>query len=750
MSESAKPNRLAGETSPYLLQHQFNPVDWHPWGPAAFELARHQNKPIFLSVGYSTCYWCHVMERQCFEDAAIAEVMNQTCINIKVDREERPDVDQLYMNAVQILTRQGGWPMSVFLTPGLLPFYGGTYFPPVDSHGRPGLVTLLRAIQDAWKNRRIEIDNQAAEMKAMLEALARPRQVSTSVALDRPLLDKLILRAADDYEPRFGGFGDAPKFPRQTLLRLLLTWLESADASDARERDTREWIVRQLTHTLTAMADGGIRDHLGGGFHRYSTDARWLVPHFEIMLYDQAMLAAVYARAARILDTPRFASVARGICDFVLRELTAVTGVFFTAIDAEVDAYEGQNYLWTREQIVAVLGESPDTDHFCKLYGLDAGSNFTDPHQHDAEPANILFLPAGSAGEDERAVVAARAKLLAHRATRKQPLTDTKVLTSWNAMMIEALAVCGRELQEPIYRDAAARAADAILRTHQTPDGRLVRTSRDGTTKHDACLDDYAFLAAALLELHASTRDVRWRHEAERITVKMLSRFGEPGAVGAFATPAALFFTAGDARDLIVRQKVASDSPLPSGNAAAALVLMELGQHESARNIITEFSGQLGEFSASMSSLLEAALLLSLGPAFDARIDSAPIDTEPPHDHVVTLIATRVNDHRIDVVAKIAAGYHLYDTTTDPRLGLIATRLRVGGGWADRVDFIDYPPGRVLNLSYGPPVSGYTGSIEISVRFTRPLPGSPIDLSLSYQACGDVACLRPGVARVRA
>ena len=454
------PNRLARETSPYLLQHQHNPVDWYPWGPDAFEASRTQNKPIFLSVGYSTCYWCHVMERQCFEVESIATVMNANFINIKVDREERPDVDQLYMTAVQLLTRQGGWPMSVFLLPDLRPFYGGTYFPPNDGHGRPGFPRLLEALHDAFENRRVDVERTATELtQAIIEIADRPERsdAKTPTTIDRALVDRLISHSTSDYDPQLGGFGSAPKFPRETLLEMLLV----------HHRRTKEKsLALKIRHTLDAMANGGIRDQLGGGFHRYSTDARWLVPHFEIMLYDNAMLAWIYAEASRQFADERYGRVARGICDFVLREMTDAAGSFYTAFDAEVDGREGQNYLWTEAEAVAVLG-ADEANLFASVYGLDQGPNFADPHHGNGiAESSILYLPNGPELETDPRVVASRAKLFAIRNERKQPLLDTKILTSWNALMIRGLAHVGTVLGEPRYLNAASAAAELVDGKH--------------------------------------------------------------------------------------------------------------------------------------------------------------------------------------------------------------------------------------------------------------------------------------------
>ena len=566
-------NRLADETSPYLLQHAHNPVDWHPWGPEAFEKARRENKPIFLSVGYSTCYWCHVMERQCFENEAIAAEMNARFINIKVDREERPDVDQLYMTAVQVLTRQGGWPMSVFLTPALEPFFGGTYFPPTDNHGRPGFPRLLAMLQAAYNDRPGDVKQTTEQLRGILKQMAVPAPPSKAVMVDADSIDEIIDRSMSDFDSVHGGFGGAPKFPRQTLLQLILVH-QSMKPNKAR--------LKMLTRTLDALAEGGIRDHLGGGFHRYSTDAKWLVPHFEIMLYDNAMLGWVYVEAFRQTGLERYALVAKGIFDFVLREMTSAEGAFYTAFDAEVDSKEGLNYLWTKSEMESVLkpeaeavGDAPgsplaapgdplravrneepgasatpsasglkdDVSLFLRVYGVDRGPNFADPHHGDGNPdTNILYLPRPlltvasemriTVDELDKRLAPMRAKLLAARSRRKQPLLDTKVLTSWNALMIRALAFAGNVLAESRYTAAAEKAARFLLDRHRDAAGQLWRTSREGSQpKIPAFLDDYAFLAEALLELG-------WKDEAINIADRMEKEFSDPH-VG-FISPAPL------------------------------------------------------------------------------------------------------------------------------------------------------------------------------------------------------------------
>jgi uncharacterized protein YyaL (SSP411 family) len=766
-------NRLIHETSPYLLQHAQNPVDWYAWGPEAFEAAQRQGKPVFLSVGYSTCYWCHVMERQSFENEAIAREMNERFVNIKVDREERPDVDQLYMTAVQVLTRQGGWPMSVFLTPDRRPFYGGTYFLPNDAYGRPGFPTLLRGIDDAWRNRRAEVEKSANGLVEILEQLAEPHAPRRPVGFDLPLIDQLIERSTDDYEPTFGGFGQAPKFPRETLLELLLVYLEG-ESSDSKSK-----IRRVLLHTLDAMAHGGIRDHLGGGFHRYSTDAKWLVPHFEIMLYDNAMLGRVYAEAYRQTGDARHAQVARDVFDFVLRDMTSPDGAFYTALDAEVDAMEGGSYLWTAGEIEQVLG-AEDARRFNRVYGLDRGPNFADPHHGSGTPdKNILYLPEPSAAGQspllDPGLRALREKLYAARRKRKQPLLDTKILTSWNALMIRAMAHAGKVLGERRYLDAAARAAEFLLTRHRSADGGLLRASGGGTTREggprtDArqddisnlrsqnipgFLDDYAFLTQALLALDGAidqgdgTAGGRWRTEAERIASVMVERFGDPEFGG-------FFFTDKSATDLIVRQKTASDSPLPSGNAVAAMVLLELGRVDDARKTIAAFAEQLDQHGEGMSSMVQAALLAvrGVGPFTVAAAPASetgtaaekdadrPLSPQQIAEQVVTVGTEWAGPLELRVRLGILRGFHVNAHAPGSGLPLIGTRLT-----APDLDVasIDYPPGEEQTLGFSDaPVRVYTGEAGITLRLrTAPPAGESVRVGVHYQPCDDTACLPP-------
>jgi uncharacterized protein YyaL (SSP411 family) len=706
------------------------------------------------------------MERQSFENPAVAAEMNGRFVNIKVDREERPDVDQLYMTAVQVLTRHGGWPMSVFLTPDLRPFYGGTYFPPEDAHGRPGFVTVLTAIEDAYRNRRDDVNQSADQLVNILRQLAEPKPPGRDMTIDEDYIRTLIDRSTGDYDPAFGGFGSAPKFPRQTLLELLLIYNRHA-------RDER--LTKMIAHTLDALAMGGIRDQLGGGFHRYSTDAHWLVPHFEIMLYDNAMLAWIYVEAYRQSEDLRYADVARGVFDFVLREMTSPDGAFYTAFDAEVDAQEGLSYLWTEDQIREVLeklSEQPtseaqafsddDVDLFLRVYGVSAGPNFADPHHGTGTPdKNILFLPtplanaANSLNVSEEALDARlepmRQALYAARRKRKQPLLDTKILTSWNALMIRAFAIAGSALGERRYVEAAARAAEFILGRHRREDGSLIRTSRPDAARAgdsaapviDGFLDDYAFLAQALLALHQATGQARWREEAGRIVTVMKEKFADP-EFGAF------YFTAADATDLIVRQKTASDSPLPSGNAVAAMALVELGDLDAARKTIAVFAQAMEDQGEGMSSIVQATLrylqnaeafTVSAGGAEGEAVARPPTPDDVARE-VVGLSAQWTTPVELLVRVNVTEAVHL--NAHHAAKGMVPTTLAItladGTAVAAR---IDYPPGEERKFAFAEEeLRVYEREVEIVAQLDEAPPaGSRVRVALTYQACTEDACL---------
>jgi uncharacterized protein YyaL (SSP411 family) len=718
------------------------------------------------------------MERQCFENEQIAQEMNRRFVNIKVDREERPDVDQLYMTAVQVLTRQGGWPMSVFLTPDLRPFYGGTYFPPTDMPGRPGFLTLLRAIDGAYHERPEEVQSTCARIKSILLQLAEPQRPETPVAIDRQFVHDLVNRSTADYDARDGGFGAAPKFPRQTLLELLLVHVRqlppNADPQSRIEKHKSQ-ILKILIHTLDAMADGGIHDQLGGAFHRYSTDAQWLIPHFEIMLYDNAMLGWIYTEAYRQSQHERYAQVARGIFDFVLREMTSPQGAFYTAFDAEVDAQEGLSYLWAREEILAILGPK-DGATFNHVYGVDRGPNFADPHHGNGIPdKNILYLPRPkeavakelgmSVDELDQKLAPMRQKLYDARRQRKQPLLDTKIITSWNALAIRAMAYASKVLNEPRYAEAARRAGEFLLTSHVMPDGRLVHNSMDRVSgfgnlgsdfpmpetrypkPESAFLDDYAFLVQSLLELHDSLGDDHWKRHAADLNAKMIDLFLDK-ANGGF------YFVPSDARDIIVRQKVAMDSPLPSGNAVAVMNCLALDRSAIARDALALFAGQLESSGEAMSAMVQASSEylarnepISVGPG-PWRVGSPPTAPQQTADEAVSLHADWAAPDKLHLRVGIQDGFHI--NAHEAAKGLVATQLSVQGGQSAAVERIDYPPGEERRLADAEDsIRVYSGEVTIAVQFKRNMQGSPpLSLGFSYQACNDNACFTPAVKQM--
>ncbi|HEY7131791.1 MAG TPA: thioredoxin domain-containing protein [Candidatus Limnocylindrales bacterium] len=559
------PNRLAGETSPYLLQHAHNPVDWYPWGPEALAKAKADDKPIFLSIGYAACHWCHVMERESFEDAATAAELNRDFVAIKVDREERPDLDQVYMGAVQALTGGGGWPMSVFLTPDGRPFYGGTYFPSEPHHGLPSFRQVLAGTARAWREDRLQVVESG---RRIAEALAQQNRLPT----DGPAPTEAVLaQAEDELQSRFdtlnGSWGGAPKFPQPMTLDFLVGRIASGVPRSA----------AMVRYTLDRMADGGIHDQLGGGFHRYATDPIWLVPHFEQMLYDNAQLARTYLRAWATLpgrDRPaidRYREVAVGVLEYLLRELRRADGTFAASQDADTDGVEGATFTWTADEIRALLGDG--FDEFAAAYGVRPGGNW--------EGRTILSRIQPAVAEDgsidrEREVRlgGARARLLAERARRPRPARDDKALAAWNGLAIGAFADASRLLAaaDPDAagrcRDAAIAAADAILGGLRRPDGRLGRSWKDGRSSGEGVLEDYADLADGLLALYEATFDERWFVAARELADAILDHFTDPA--GGF------FDTADDHETLVTRPKDPQDNATPSGGSMATRVLLRL------------------------------------------------------------------------------------------------------------------------------------------------------------------------------
>ncbi len=764
-------NALARETSPYLLQHAHNPVDWHPWGPDAFALARRQQKLIFLSIGYSTCYWCHVMERQVFENIAIGSLMNEKFINIKVDREERPDVDDIYMLAVQVMTGHGGWPMSVFLTPpgaggeadhGLKPFYAGTYFPPEPMHGRPGFPQIIEALDEAWSDRRPEVIQQAEQIAATVsEHLGRLDPAGT---LDIDLISTAANRLLRTYDDQNGGFGDAPKFPTPSNLLFLLEVYRNRSNLD---------LWNALANTLDRMARGGLYDQIGGGFHRYSTDAKWLVPHFEKMLYDNGQLVEVYLTAQSIkpdeAEPTLYPRIIRQTCDYILREMTDATGAFWSAQDAEVDALEGGNYLWRLAEFTQVIGDEKLAKLAARMYGLDQGTNFQDPHHPEQPAGNVLHLPvrlnelAAEQGISLADLLETKRRidnlLLTTRDRRKQPGTDDKVLVSWNGMMIAALARAGNELGEAKYTQAAARAAQAILDRMRDGEGGLLRSMRKGSARIPAFLDDYAFFIHGLIELHRASGEARWIETARSLVEQATRRFA--AATGGY------FDTLAGQADLFVRTRSTYDGAIPSGNSQMIHNLIDLYEQTRQSELLDRAIVDLESFADAMRrngqgmARMQQALLrvMTLAPTkFSAAVMQPTQESNKRRVVSLEVEGERVAlgrvgaTGRVTLTLRIGPDYHL-NANVPGQDDLIPTKLELRD--APGVELtVDYPQGVTRRYPFADrDVIVYAGDVRIIATLTRreaaaSLSGRKPALVLSYQVCTEMSCLEPRTVEV--
>ena len=567
-------NRLINETSPYLLQHAYNPVAWHPWGDEALRRARETQKPIFLSIGYSACHWCHVMERESFEDEAVAAVLNRDFVAIKVDREERPDLDEIYMRAVQMMTGRGGWPLSVFLTPDLKPFFGGTYFPPESRYGMPGFGSVLERVASIWRDRRGDVLGTADQLT---EALRQRTDGASHPApeIGRELVADAVRALTRSFDARWGGFGGSPKFPPSGAISLLLREV-------AREGD--DSLLGMATHTLDRMAYGGLYDQVGGGFHRYSVDEKWLVPHFEKMLYDNALLSRAYLEAYQLTKKPLYRRIAAETLDFVLREMTDEQGGFHSTLDADSEGEEGKFYIWTPQELKSALSPA-DAELAVDYYGVTRGGNF--------EGRNILHVPvplaefakrSGSTEEEVAARLAGvRKELLAARQSRVRPAKDDKILASWNGLMISSMSQAARVLGERRFLDAAERAGRFIL-DHMMADGDLNHSIRLGRGKRGGYLDDYAFVANGFIDLYNASLDDRWLASADALAERMVALFRDDTGQG-FA------FTSSGHNDLLTRTKSFTDGAMPSGNSVAAAALLRLARLTDNRGYTAEVQG---------------------------------------------------------------------------------------------------------------------------------------------------------------
>ncbi len=625
------PNRLSQETSPYLLQHAHNPVDWHPWGPEALEKARQLDRPILLSVGYSACHWCHVMERESFEDERIAALMNRHFVNVKVDREERPDVDSLYMNYVQMSTGSGGWPLTVFLTPGMVPFFGGTYFPPDDRLGRPGFPRVLESVAEAYQTKKEELERMTPSIVEQLSKAVRFETPASEVKVE--LLEEAAANLARNFDSRFGGFGGAPKFPSAMALSFLLRHHARSGAAPSLE---------MVEKSLRAMADGGMYDQLGGGFHRYSVDDQWLVPHFEKMLYDNALLARCYLEAFQATGDGYYRRVAEETLEYVRRDLTDPSGGFYSAEDADSEGEEGKFYVWSRSQIESLLpGE--DAELFCESYGVSEGGNF--------EGHNILHRPVDEADLARRhsleesqlreRLAGARRTLFEAREQRVRPGLDDKVLASWNGWMLSAFSLGALVLDRDDWREAAERNG-RFLAESMMHEGRLHRTWKQGEARLAGYLEDYAAVGEGFLGLYELTGETRWLALARELAGTLLEQFRDPQR-GDF------YFTAADHEKLLVRQKEHMDNATPSGNSNACSLLLRLTAftgNEEYRQVAGRMLEQMG-LACSQHPLAFGNWLQCLDFYLGPVIEIAVLGPEPKRAELIEPVRERFLPRRV-------------------------------------------------------------------------------------------------------
>jgi uncharacterized protein YyaL (SSP411 family) len=709
-------NRLAGESSPYLRLHAHNPVDWYPWGEEALAKARREEKPIFLSVGYSTCFWCHVMERESFSSAAIAELMNRDFVNVKVDREERPDLDEIYMAATQVLTGQGGWPNSLFLTPDLRPFFAGTYFPPEDRHGRPGFPALLAAVAEAWRSRRGELEEQAEEVAAALRRYLEERGEPGAGVPPAEVAERSLAALGRRFDRQWGGFGSAPKFPTPSNL-----WLLQDFASEDREA------AAMLAATLDRMARGGIHDQLAGGFHRYSTDREWRVPHFEKMLYDNALLLEVYAREHRRTGDPEAARIARQTAEFLERELGAPEGGFWSAIDAETDGEEGAYYVWRREEIVAVLGEE-DAAFLAPLLGFSGPPSFEGDRHVLHFPQPLAELAAQRRMTREQLLAQTEplcARLLAARGERPRPATDDKVLADWTGMAIAGFAAAGSALGDAALLERAAGAADFALSALR-PAGRPLQHSwRAGEARVDAFLADYAYLVRGLLALDAAAGEPRWLAAAADLAAEQSARLGDPRGG---------WHMAEERDDLLFRTREIFDGATPAANAVAVLNSLELAERGAPGRFRAEAEAALRAFAPLVDQQVEAARTLAMaarrfhraGRPGEAAASPAAAPVVPELD-VGAAAADGWRPFRLRL--RVAPGWH------------VAAPVEVGGEDVE-LRRVVFPPGETLRVG-GEETRVYAGAVEVAGELAGEAGGT---LRLRWQACDDRRCLPPAEA----
>ncbi|MFW9868830.1 MAG: thioredoxin domain-containing protein [Candidatus Thorarchaeota archaeon] len=656
-TNNSKKNRLSKEKSPYLLQHEDNPVDWFPWGEEAFEKAKKEDKPVFLSIGYSTCHWCHVMAHESFEDEEIAALMNDAFISIKVDREERPDIDGVYMEVAQMITGQGGWPLTILMTPEKNPFYAATYIPRESRYGRMGMKDLIPRIKEIWENDKTNIDETVQRIK---DTLTEPRSFGSQNDLTLDVVDLAFSQFSQRFDEKRGGFGTAPKFPSPHNLMLMLRyWKRTGD----------DWALHMVEKTLQAMRNGGIFDHIGFGFHRYSTDANWLLPHFEKMLYDQAGLMIAYTETYLITKKNEYAEAVREIFEYVFRDLRSPEGAFYSAEDADSEGEEGKFYIWSQSEIEDVLTEE-EASIFLQVFNIQEEGNFEDEASRKKTGFNIPYLkesldrisvPTMSREEMKRLVDNAKTKLFVHRETRERPSLDDKILTDWNGFMIAALAKAGAILDDEKFIAAAENAVEFIINTMIDEERRLFHRYKDGEVAIRAFLDDYAYLVWALIEVYEVTFKTKYLELARDLTFDMLEHFWDDEERG-------LFFTGVYSEELLKRKKDAYDGAMPSGNSVAALNLVRLARflgdtnlEEKAAETIRAFSGFIQRAYSGFSMML-LALEFTLGKSFEIVIAGNPEnpDTkemiEAVHGHFIPnrVIILKGTKQQSDEISKLA------------------------------------------------------------------------------------------------
>ncbi|MEJ7593407.1 MAG: thioredoxin domain-containing protein [Planctomycetaceae bacterium] len=747
-------NALIHETSPYLLQHAHNPVNWMPWGPAAFAKAKAENKPIFLSVGYSTCYWCHVMERESFEHEDVAEIINEHFVPVKVDREERPEVDQQYMMATQLVTGRGGWPNSVWLTPEGKPWMAGTYFP------REQFKQILLQLSDVWDNRHDDAVKQAEQFTSAIEKIGAGNVPSKPISTE--LITQTVETSLQRFDPEHGGFEDAPKFPPHANLALLI---------DQYRRDKNPRVLDAIETTLSEMGRGGVYDQLGGGFHRYSTDGRWLLPHFEKMLYDNGQLMRSYTDGYLLTKNERHRETVAGIYDWLVREMNSPEGGFYSAVDSESDAEEGKFYVWTFDEIISVLGDE-DGKLFASVYGASPGGNIKEEATGHASKNNVLHLETTietfaeknsmDSRDLDKQLSAMRAKLLTVRQKREYPHLDDKVIAAWNGLMIEGLAYAGHQLDEPKYIETAKRAADFIL-DKMMNDGRLQRTYRSKTAKINGYLDDYAFVSAGLLELYRATDDEKYLTAAQGMADTVMRDFADEQNGG-------FYFTAepqsGERAEFVIRSKnLGGGGNLPSGNGAMAQVLFDLGDLtdddkyvDAARQTLEGLSGYMWQSAGQADHLLIAAATALDKADTASSVSSSDADatfeaTAVEGEAYVSKVKLKPGESfQLAVQLNIKKGFHLYGTNE----GIAFVKPTTITFAKSNVPVVEkmVPPSGITKLdkAIGQELQTYQDLVTFFADLKLPDDAEIGSLVLTFnvatQACNEKQCMAPGESTV--